>query len=54
MLRWRTVTLQVVSQVVVFGDTVGGEQSRSMVQLARVLQYLECPQYLRYIVHFIK
>ena len=48
------MVLQVVLQVVVFGDTVGGEQSRSMVQLARVLQYLECPQYLRYNVHFVK
>ena len=36
-----------MDEVVVFGDQGGQEQSRGMVQLARILQYLECPQYLR-------
>eukprot|EP00090_Calanus_glacialis_P042138 TRINITY_DN74832_c0_g1_i1.p1 TRINITY_DN74832_c0_g1~~TRINITY_DN74832_c0_g1_i1.p1 ORF type:complete len:360 (+),score=135.78 TRINITY_DN74832_c0_g1_i1:35-1114(+) len=38
-----------VDEIVVFNDKVGeGEgNGRGAVQLARVLQYLECPQYLR-------
>jgi len=39
-----------VDEVVVFNDKVGDEgenTGRGAVQLARVLQYLECPQYLR-------
>ena len=38
-----------VDEVVVFNDKKLGEneKSRSCVQLARILQYLECPQYLR-------
>ena len=34
-----------VDEVVVFSDSDSG--NRGCVQLARVLQYLECPQYLR-------
>jgi len=37
-----------VDEIVVFNDKEEGEvKGRSAVQLARVLQYLECPQYLR-------
>lgn len=37
-----------VDEIVVFNDKAEGEaQGRGAVQLARVLQYLECPQYLR-------
>ena len=38
-----------VDEVVVFNDKkiAENEKSRSCVQLARILQYLECPQYLR-------
>jgi len=45
----RAAAIYNVDEVVVFGDSVsaGTEHSRSMVQLARILQYLECPQYLR-------
>ena len=38
-----------VDEVVVYNDKkiAENEKSRSCVQLARILQYLECPQYLR-------
>merc|ERR1719430_1878247 len=43
----RAAAIYNVDEVVVFGDSGGAEHSRGMVQLARILQYLECPQYLR-------
>merc|ERR550519_1465570 len=44
----RAAAIYNVDEVVVFGDSKGAaEHSRGMVQLARILQYLECPQYLR-------
>jgi predicted SPOUT superfamily RNA methylase MTH1 len=45
----RAAAIYNVDEVVVFGDGGSGEtgHTRSMAQLARVLQYLECPQYLR-------
>ena len=45
----RAATIFNVDEVVVFNDKVeeGEANGRGAVQLARVLQYLECPQYLR-------
>jgi predicted SPOUT superfamily RNA methylase MTH1 len=43
----RAAAIFSVDEIVVFDDVSGQQDSEDSEQLARILQYLECPQYLR-------